>query len=306
MEGVTFDGDFDADSLQVGGSLIMRSSERNKAVKMIFARIGGNLDMRNTPVSDLDLSGAAIAGDLRLGGFAKPNTIAFWRFKENEPGNLRLRNTRVTNLMDARDAWPINGYLHLDGFYFAHLGGFEGDTGSEMRGRGMDWWDRWVRRDPSNSPAPYEQLAAALVAAGDRAAADEIRFLARVRQRETEKNWRPWIFSGFLQYAAGFGIGEYTFRVLYWVIGIAAAGAVYLWACVNAAREHGLVWCFGASLARLLPVIQINKEFSDFFDDPNRTRLTAVQSFVFAAIGMVGWVLGAILIAAVSGLTQKL
>jgi hypothetical protein len=74
---------------------------------------------------------------------------------------------------------------------------------------------------------------------------------------------------------------------------------------VREAREHGPIWCIGASLARLLPVIEINKEFTDFFDDPKRSRLTSWQSFVFSGIGMVGWVLGAILVAAVSGLTQK-
>jgi hypothetical protein len=155
------------------------------------------------------------------------------------------------------------------------------------------------------SPTPYEQLTAALVAAGDRAGADEVRFLSRVRQRETEKNWWPWIFSGFLQYVAGFGIGTYTFRVLYPVLGISVLGALYLWKYVPAAYQHGPIWCFGASLSRLLPVIEVNKEFTDFFNDPGRTRLTSWQSFVFSLIGIVGWVLGAILIAAISGLMQK-
>jgi len=59
-----------------------------------------------------------------------------------------------------------------------------------------------------------------------------------------------------------------------------------------------------ASLARLLPVIETNKEFTEFFTDPERERLTGWQSFIFSAMGIVGWVLGAILIAAVSGLTQ--
>ena len=52
-------------------------------------------------------------------------------------------------------------------------------------------------------------------------------------------------------------------------------------------------------------MIEINKEFTDFFNDPNRTRLTGWQSFVFSVVSLIGWVLGAILIAAVSGLTQK-
>jgi hypothetical protein len=114
-----------------------------------------------------------------------------------------------------------------------------------------------------------------------------------------------WIFSGFLQYVAGFGIGTYTFRVLYPVLGISVLGALYLWKYVPAAYQHGPIWCFGASLSRLLPVIEVNKEFTDFFNDPGRTRLTSWQSFVFSLIGIVGWVLGAILIAAISGLMQK-
>jgi hypothetical protein len=273
-------------------------------MSMVFAHTGGSLDIRGATLAKLDLSGASIAGDLALGGGEKAKTSALWRTKDGKPGDLILRNTRIANLMDAKDAWPEKEHLKLDGFTFAHLGGFAGDTGPEMRRRGMDWWDEWVKRDPAYSPTPYEQLAAALVAAGDRSAADEIRFLGRVRERETEK-WGRWIYTGFLQYAAGFGIGDYTFRVLWWVIGIAGAGALYLWSRVPAAYVHGFIWCCGASVSRLLPVVEINREFSDFFNDPERRRLTGFQSSVFSAMSMVGWVLGAILVAAVSGLTQK-
>ena len=35
-------------------------------------------------------------------------------------------------------------------------------------------------------------------------------------------------------------------------------------------EKHGFVWCFGASLAPLLPVIEINREFTEFFNDPKR------------------------------------
>lgn len=171
----------------------------------------------------------------------------------------------------------------------------------------MEWWDKnWARRDRDYSPAPYAQLAAALTNAGDRDAANEIRYLGRVRERETENGW-SYIWSGLLQYVAGFGIGTYTFRVLYWVIVITILGALYLKESVKGVREarHGFIWCLGASLSRLLPVIEINKEFSDFFNDPKRERLTGFQSAVFSIIGMIGFVLGAVLVAAVSGLTQN-
>ena len=107
------------------------------------------------------------------------------------------------------------------------------------------------------------------------------------------------VWCGALQYVAGFGIGTYTFRVLNWVIIIMVFGAGVR------DEKHPFVWCLGASLSRLLPVIEINKEFTDFFNDPERKRLTGWQGFIFSVIGIVGWVLGLILLAAVSGLTQS-
>jgi hypothetical protein len=59
-----------------------------------------------------------------------------------------------------------------------------------MRDRGMDWWDNhWARRDTLYSPAPYEQLTAALMALGDRDAANEIRYFGRVRNARQKKDW---------------------------------------------------------------------------------------------------------------------
>jgi uncharacterized protein YjbI with pentapeptide repeats len=305
MTGASFDGKLNAQVLQVGGSLLMRSDAKNKAsfkdVDLRGAKITGLVVMTGATLHGLDLSDASIAADLELAWPGKP---AVWKGNIRKPSALTLRNTHIGNLMDAKDAWPAQGHLHLDGFSFNHLGGFGGETGPEMRARGMEWWDNWARRDPGYSPAPYAQLAAALTSAGDRDAADEIRYLGHVRERETETGL-AYIWSGAVQYVAGFGIGGYTFRVLYWVIGISLAGAALLWIKVPAAKQHGPIWCFGASLARLLPVIEINKEFTDFFDDPERKRLTGWQSFIFSAMGMVGFVLGAILIAAVSGLTQS-
>ena len=62
------------------------------------------------------------------------------------------------------------------------------------------------------------------------------------------------------------------------------AGA--LWWLSPAAREKpgGRVWCFGASLSRLLPGIELNKEFADFFNDPDRVRLKFWPSMLFSAL----------------------
>jgi uncharacterized protein YjbI with pentapeptide repeats len=311
MEGAYFGGTLDAKSLEVGGDLSMNNVYCVNETFMAFAHVGGNLDLRDATLPGLDLSGVSVAADLRLGG----RTSTVWTGQHGEPRALILRNTHVGNLADAKNAWPEKyadprkGYLQLDGFSFNHLVGLEGETEPQMRDRGMEWWDNWARLDPDYGPAPFAQLAAALTSAGHRDDANEVRYYGRVREREAvcKKTWV--LGSCFLQTAlgsvAGFGIGIYTFQVLYWVIGISLAGAALLWKFVPAAKQHGPIWCFGASLSRLLPVIEINKEFTDFFNDPKGKRMTGWQSFIFSVIGIVGFVLGAILIAAVSGLTQS-
>ena len=99
------------------------------------------------------------------------------------------------------------------------------------------------------------------------------------------------------------------------MLGLSLAGAALLWLKVlpTARAEHrgpfrlrrGLFWCFGASLERLLPAIVINAEFAEFFNDPERRRLKAWQSFLFTALGVFGWLLGGALIATVAGLTHS-
>jgi hypothetical protein len=69
-------------------------------------------------------------------------------------------------------------------------------------------------------------------------------------------------------------------------------------------RRKPLWWLGGASLSRVLPVIEINKEFSDFFNDPERKNLKGWQIALFSVMVLVGWFLGLLLVAAMTGLIQ--
>jgi hypothetical protein len=118
----------------------MRNAHYAEKIAMIFAHVGGNLDLRGTTLFDLDLSSTSVAGELLLGG-KKDYSSCVWGVKDGRADHLNLRNTRIGNLTDAIDAWPQepsptasedpptkNGPIELDGFAFAHLGGFEGET----------------------------------------------------------------------------------------------------------------------------------------------------------------------------------
>jgi hypothetical protein len=307
MSGAKVDGRLDADSLGAGGDLFMRDAHFAQEVVMEFAHVGRNLDLRGGTLAGLDLSGASIAADLRLGG---PYKSTPWKEINGEPGALHLVNAHIGNLVDAEDAWPTQNHLQIYGFSFGHLGGFGKEDGEKIRGRNERWWDNWARLDPEYSPALYAQLAAALTSLGARDVADEIRYFGRERERELawrEHKWGTWLILSTLNYGFGYEIGAIGFLAVFWVLAFSLTGAMLLWFTVPAARtaHRGLLWCFGASLARLLPVIEINKEFTDFFDDAERQRLKAWQSILFSGLRLVGWVLGAAVIAAVSGLTQS-
>jgi hypothetical protein len=97
--------------------------------------------------------------------------------------------------------------------------------------------------------------------------------------------------------------------VLLWVTGFAVLGADILWYSANA-RKHRYWWRFGASLQQLLPVIELSKEFTNFFENPQPqpgapVNLNRFQVAYFAGHALVGWILGFFLLAAMSGITQK-
>ena len=304
MESATVLGELDAEGIQVGHSFIMDGVHCSGPIDMVVARIGRTLALPDATLAGLNLSGAWIDGDFVLTRM-RMSPIEGQLFNGRTAG-LVLWNTRVGSLVDTQDAWPMAGQLYLDGFSFAHLGGYEGETAPQMRDRGMAWWDAWARRDSTYSPSPYTQLAAAFTAMGDQSGANEIRFRGRVRERETrcaEHAWASCISLLALEYVAGYGIGSYTFQIGYWVFDLSLIGAWMLWRFVPAARQchRGRLWCCGASVSRLLPLIEINKEFTDFFNDPDRRRLNGWQTVAFSLLHLAGWVLGAIWTAAVSG-----
>lgn len=293
-------GSLNVDADKIAGSVFVTSADIGPATAR-FAQIGSSFDIAGTVLGGgLDLSGARINGELHLGAVGNQQTL--WHRNQDKESDFKLLATHAANLADDDGAWPAQGHLRLDGFTFDRLGSTSGRAPAPLN-RETDWWDDWVKRDPVFSRTPYQQLAAAFAAAGDRSAAEDIRFRGRVRERELEPGPLRWFGLLALEYIAGYGIGTYTFRVLYWVIGITFVGGLILrWASPK--PEHRIFWCWGASLARLLPVIEINKEFTDFFNDPGRVHLYRWQNAFFSLIALVGWGLGAILIAATAGLIQ--
>jgi hypothetical protein len=340
MDNSSFSDTVTAESLAVERNLFMRGATFGGTVELFGAKISGSLDLGSSTATNIDLSNAE-TGEFRFGGLkwrcsndkapAPADTATAapggkspplrwplgnsdWRTARCDGADapkLTLRNAHVSSLQDSPDAWPPA--LDLEGFRYDRLGGFGGVGRDDMRQRTPAEWQDWLERDPAFSTQPYSELGSVLAAAGRRDTADAIEFAGRERERgEACASWSragscAWLT--FLSYVAGYGIGLYTFLVLLWVLGLAGFGADVLWYSPNA-RQHGYSWRLGASLHRLLPVIELSKEFTDFFDNPppkpgDPPNLSRFQTAYFAGHAIAGWVLGFFLLAAMGGITQK-
>jgi hypothetical protein len=340
MDNSSFSDTVTAESLAVERNLFMRGATFGGTVELFGAKISGGLDLGSSTATNIDLSNAE-TGEFRFGGLkwrcsndkapAPADTATAapggkspplrwplgnsdWRTARCDGADapkLTLRNAHVSSLQDSPDAWPPA--LDLEGFRYDRLGGFGGVGRDDMRQRTPAEWQDWLERDPAFSTQPYSELGSVLAAAGRRDTADAIEFAGRERERgEACASWSragscAWLT--FLSYVAGYGIGLYTFLVLLWVLGLAGFGADVLWYSPNA-RQHGYSWRLGASLHRLLPVIELSKEFTDFFDNPppkpgDPPNLSRFQTAYFAGHAIAGWVLGFFLLAAMGGITQK-
>jgi hypothetical protein len=335
--GGTASGDLSAVALRVGHNVFVRGARFTGAVNLSGAKIGEILDLTAVTASAIDLADAQakylLLNGLRWGcasSVRPPGTgpvagskpaVGKWplgdggRRGTNCAGSgdgaaprLSLHNARFGEFQDDVDAWPPN--LDLVGFRYERFGGPGGDGRLAMHDRPLREWKDWLGRDPIFSAQPYAELAAALTTAKDRDAGDEIQLAGRERERQDAYgDVFRWAWLGFLASTAGYGIAHYLWRVLPWLAGFTAIGTLCLAFSPNA-RRHGPVWMLGASLHRLLPVVSLYQKFDDFFANPPATaphprNLAPWQVVYFAIHAIVGWALGLILLAAMSGITQK-
>jgi hypothetical protein len=343
----TFAGLVTAENVTVEGNLLMNEVTFASAVDVAHAKIGGVLSLQGAVASVVYLSGAT-AGELLIGHMDWRCTggRAFSGVVNGTPGadappvhwplgyqawrntrcggaeastlpTLILRNTHVDAFQDsAADAWPPS--IDLEGFHYDRLGGINGYGRDDMRRRLPNEWTDWLAREQTFSNQPYAQLATVLLVAGRRDTAEKIQFAGRERERSqalADGDYETWAWLTFLSSVAGYGIGLYTFRVLWWVSGLTVLGGVVLLYSPNARarwypphkRPFGIFCLLAASLHRLLPVVRLSREFEEFFDNlpVNPPNLKPWQVAYFAGHALFGWALGLILLAAMSGLTQK-
>ena len=349
MDTGVFSRSMNADSATIQGGLFMRDGAYFGGSIVLVAAKVGLLELRSATVSSIDMSDlAGTAGsELELTGLTwrctpSPGTSVAqdttprppytwplgdpaWRTFDqcNGPGQsaprLVLRNVRVEVVSGHRQllaAEPRSGGISLRPPRRPERQRTLRHAPADARGMDRLAAARSDLQSAALRPARLgaerrraAQTAESILYAGDDAERNE------VWKRPDVWSWR-WFWHDFWTWAwrsvfagvAGYGVGMYTFRVLWWVIILTAAGWAALWFSPYA-RDRTPGWRLGASLHRLLPIVELNKEFKDFFDNTDEpgkpVKLHRWQMAFFSFMALAGWVLGFFLLAAMGVLTGK-
>jgi hypothetical protein len=276
----------DMDSIQVSSHLLMRSSNVKKQLKLIFAEIGGGLDISGSKLSSLNLTNTRINNEFCLSSSDCIPT------KWEKGSKLILRNTEVGALQDLPDAWPDE--LELVGFTYSRLGGFTAGESYSMAERDISWMKEWLEKQKSYSPQPYEQLGKILREAGYKYKANDILFEGKRRERR-ETSWLNWLNLTLQYISVGFGY-HYRFTIVCF-FSLILIGALVLWA-TGQGLANNMPYGFSYSLDMLLPIIRLDESHYTI-------KLIGFAKYYFYIHIILGYVLASFLIAGLSGITKK-
>jgi uncharacterized protein YjbI with pentapeptide repeats len=306
LAGSKFTGMLDMDSADVGGSVVawVSAFERGAGWSLVFAKIGSNLDLSGATMTNLDLTGTRIGGELRLGN-AIGQDAPEWR----EGSRMTLRNTEAGAVQDREDSWPE--MLDLAGFMYRRLGGFGAEGTADIAKRSSAWFIEWLARGPTYSSQPYEHLAEVLRKGGQAEKADEILYAGRERQRlelqerlvageGSPEAWLDFFWKSALHAVIGYGYKVH--RTFYWIAFFVVFGAVVIWWSRQFSRHRNGTGAAGTtaleySIDMLLPIVELRKQHYDI-------DLAGFVRYYFYVHKLMGFVLVSFLIAGLSGLTR--
>ena len=245
-------------SNSIGRSLLARHATFRDVFDITINRIKGNIDLRGSTLTQLDLSETQADKALQL---ASEGHNVEWA-TEASP-RINLHQLHIGSLQDARAVWPERLERELDGFAYKRFGGLQSESSESGYGRSAEWLIRWLEADASYSPQPYEHLAQVLDQAGQYGKAADI----RVANRDRERGQYPiasieWVWLGFLKFVVGYGYGTGPFRLLLGLLILAVSGtfAAAGWTMYREGwRKVRWGACFWYSLDTAVPVLRLRE-----------------------------------------------
>ena len=293
MSGGKFSGNLNMSDLNIGSSLYLcYGAEFKQDVNLIFTNIRGNLDLSKGIFTSLDLTGAHVQGELRLGVGKESKPV--WQ----NDSRLILRDAVVNNVSDSGEAQAWPEHLELGGFQYNKLGGLVSDgLSSGISSRKASWFIKWLAEDSTYTPQPYQHLAEMLKNMGHVEQANAVLYAGKERELSESTGFK-WFGLSMLKTIIGYGYGYRYFRVLWWVLAFTLFGA-WVFDSVPQAQNAAktIPELLGFSFDLLLPLVQLDSAHKIDFD--------GLQRYYFYLHKLIGFILGSFVIAGLSGITKK-
>ena len=279
------------DYVDLGGG-----AEFKGTIVFIFGKVGGNLVLAGgTFDQNVDLTGTQIAGELRLGSsWRKPAhwPVGSWHPPTGWPGDstLILRNARADAIQDLSNSWPDR--LDLNGFTYRGLGGTNASEKDPMIDRSIEWFEGWLRKQEFYTPSPYHQLATVLRGQRRPDIADEVLYASKEREH-AQSPFLRYVWLSANRWLIGYGY--HVEWALLWIVGFVLIGITAL-QISGEGRKNGMPYGIAYSFDMLLPIIRLRERHYQI--DLGWVR------YYFYLHKIMGYVLGAFLIAGISGLAK--
>jgi len=279
LEGAKVRGTLDMVRIQVGTDIAMRDKGEFDKVKLAQASIGGSLDLTDSTLKSLDLTGTRVKGEFRIG----PRS-----FKETD--ELRLSQAVVGSVRSATaDTWPQ--HVDLAGFTYSRVGGFWDDARARESEPMVKEFMTWLGKQSERQP--YEQLGQAMEKEGYPDEAAEIFYAGRKVERDKAKSL-TWVWLTMQDWFIGYGYKKW--RSIIWVISFVIVGAL-IFRRTAEAKRYGMPFGIAYSFDMLLPIVHL-RQLHEKID------LEGWQRYYFYFHKIMGYVLASFVIAGLSGLTK--
>lgn len=294
-------GKLDLDAVRVTEDLWLRDcSIVAGPINLVFARIGQNVDFSSTVLTDVDLTGGRIGGELRLGAPSGGLTAPVWK----PGGSLRLRNVEVSSWTDATgnptpratgclappgtpDPWPDD--IDVIGFSYQNVGGFGG--GATVAEHDVDWFCRWLARQTVYSFEPYQHAAAYLRRVGLEEDAEDVLYCGKTLQIENTDSWGGRFA---LQVQRAFvGFGYKVERSLLWAALFVLVGQ-QVFSRTHEAKARRMTVGLAYSIDMFVPGLSLRGMHREI-------DLAGWQRYYFYLHKFMGWVLGSFVVASLVG-----
>ena len=291
-----------ASHLAVNGNFILFHDTVSGDMHLDNLMVAGDLQVSGDKLHALDVTGSKISGDLLLGQVALNSWQGDSEFimRNASVRAIEDRNGACTEVSSLCDAWPKR--LDLTGMTYERLGTSTSAPVQTAHGEAIldpaeqteSWWhDHWLERQKPYSPEPYDELASVLRRLGNDEVADKVMYDRH--DEEMRANWyrKPVLIAQGLVIGYGYDV----WRAYWCALAFVLAGVLIL-KFTGQGKKLGLRYGITYSFDMLLPLIRLRE--ANYKLEP-----TGFVQYYFYVHKIAGYVLGAFLLAALTGLTKQ-